>query len=115
MNSYNAIGRLTRDPELVWLENGNCVCRMRVAIDRMGRDGQAGYINVASFGNAGKAAAEHLSTGSPVAITGRLEYHERKAKDGSARSGYTVIGSVGSSHGPTVPTPTSPSPPAPRR
>jgi hypothetical protein len=64
----NAIGRLTRNPELVWLENGNYACRMRVAIDRMGRDGQAGYINVASFGKAGEAAAEHLSA--PVSTSG---------------------------------------------
>ena len=94
MNSYNATGRLTGDPELRQLASGSSVCQMRIAIDRMGRNGQTGYINVASFGKAGEAAAEHLSTGSPVAISGRLEYQEWKANGGSARSGYTVIGYV---------------------
>ena len=94
MNSYTATGRLTRDPELRQLTSGTSVCQMRVAIDRMGRNGQTGYINVASFGKAGEAAAEYLSKGSPVAVSGRLEYQEWKAQDGSARSGYTVIGHV---------------------
>ena len=91
MNSFTATARLTRDPELKTLPSGSSVCEMRVAINRP--DGKtADYIDVASYGAGGEAAAKYLTKGSLVAITGRIEYREWKAQDGSSRSTHRVVG-----------------------
>ena len=62
-------GRLTRDPELVQLETGS-VCRIRLAIENMGRN-ETGYIDVSTFGKAGEAAARVIAKGWLVAVDGR--------------------------------------------
>ena len=95
MNSYQATGRLTRDPELRYLPDGTPVCQIRIAVDGMGRGGrdETGYINATQFGDPGLAAAKVLSTGWLVAVDGRLEYHEWE-QDGKTRHDYEVIGSV---------------------
>jgi len=95
LNSYQATGRLTRDPELRYLPDGTPVCQIRIAIagmSRVGRD-ETGYINATQFGEPGAAAAKILSTGSLVAVDGRLEYHEWE-QDGKTRHDYQVIGRI---------------------
>ena len=67
-------GRLTRDPELVQLDSGS-VCRMRLAVENMGRS-ETGYVDISTFGKAGEAAARVLSKGWLVAVDGlRLRAH----------------------------------------
>ena len=94
MNRYTATGRLTRDPELRKLgDSDRDVCDLRVAIDN-GKDRDATYIDVSTFDAAARACAKHLAKGRPVAVDGRLIYHEWTAADGSRRSKHSVIGRV---------------------
>ena len=95
MNSYQATGRLTRDPELRSLPSGDSVCEMRLAIDGMGRGGRSevGYLDVSTYGKPGEAAADVLSKGWLVAFDGRLEYHEWDGDHGK-RSAIRGVGSV---------------------
>ncbi len=94
MNTINLTGRLTRDPELRSLADGGSVCKMRLAVDRMGRSNDVGYIDVTSFGKQGEACARVLSQGWLVAVEGRLEYSQWEAPDGAKRSAHSVIGHV---------------------
>jgi single-strand DNA-binding protein len=94
MNAYQVIGRLTRDPDLRSLPDGGSVCKIRLAVDGMGRRNTTGYIDVASFGKPAEAAAKVLTQGWLVAISGRLEYAEWEAADGGKRSGHQVVGHV---------------------
>lgn len=94
MNSINLTGRLTREPELRTTQGGDAICKMRLAVDRMGRNNAAGYIDVATFGKPAEACAKTLSQGWLVAVEGRLEYAEWTGKDDSKRSGHSVIGHV---------------------
>ena len=73
MNTVQLTGRLTRDPELIEIEGGASVCRMRLAVEGMGR-GETGYVDVAAFGKPAEAAARVLSKGWLVAVDGRLDY-----------------------------------------
>lgn len=81
-------GNLTQDPELRHTPGGTAVCDLRVAVNgrRKDRGGdwvdKPNYFNVIVWGARGKAAAEHLGKGSPVAVEGRLDWREYEAKDG---------------------------------
>ncbi len=57
MFSTQLTGRLVRDPELRSVPSGATVCELRLAVENMGRDGAAGYIDVATWGPSGGAAA----------------------------------------------------------
>lgn len=94
MNSITLTGRLTRDPELRSLNDGTSVCKIRLAVERMGRSNTVGYVDVATFGKPADACAKTLKQGWLVAVEGRLEYAEWTAKDNSKRSGHAVIGHV---------------------
>ena len=91
MNTIQLIGRLTADPELRSLANDKSVANMRLAVPR--RDGEAApvYVDVVAFDKLADLCAKHLEKGRQVAISGRLEYSEWEAKDGSKRSKHEVI------------------------
>jgi single-stranded DNA-binding protein len=83
-------GRLTRNPELIQLDTGR-VCRMRLAIENMGRN-ETGHVDVSTFGKAGEAAARVVSKGWLVAVDSRLDYRHWVADDGANRSAIGVVG-----------------------
>jgi len=93
VNKYICTGRLTRDPELRRISDEKAVCDLRIAVDGMGRSHETGFIGVQVFGNAGRAAAEHLTRGWLVAVDGRLEFREWET-DGLVRREYTIVGNV---------------------
>lgn len=90
MNSVNLTGRLTRDPELHSSNDGEtAICAMRLAIDRRGEG--AVFCDVKCFAAQAMACHDHLSKGSPVAVSGRLELDEWEAAGGSKRSRLYII------------------------
>ena len=94
MNTVNLIGRLTADPELRFTSGGTPVCTLRLAVNRPRKDGQdqgAVFVDVVSFSRQAEAVAEHLAKGRQVAVTGRLEYRQWEANDGSPHSKHEVI------------------------
>jgi single-strand DNA-binding protein len=94
LNTFACTGRLTKLPELHELPSGISVCKLRLAVNGMGRGQTTGYINVAAFGARGEAAARCLSKGSLVAVSGRLEFAEWDGEDLRRRRDYTVVGGV---------------------
>ena len=94
MNSIQITGRLTRDPELRELPSGKSVCELRLAVDGMGRNNEAGYIDVAAYGPQGEACAKVLSQGWLVGVEGRLEHREWTNGDDQKRSAISVVGRV---------------------
>lgn len=87
-------GRLTRDPELRQLPDGTPVCEVRLAVDRMGRGDQVGYLDFCQYGDGGAAAARILSKGWKVLVDGRLEFHEWESGEGAKRSAYRGVGRI---------------------
>jgi single-strand DNA-binding protein len=95
MNHITLTGRLTQDPEQRTLPGGNTLCRLRLAVDGMGRGrDEVGYVNVSAFGNPGEAAARVLTKGWLVAVDGRLQYGEWETDDGTRRHDYEIVGNV---------------------
>jgi single-strand DNA-binding protein len=95
VNRITLTGRLTTDPELRELPSGSTVCRLRLAVDGMGRGSrdEVGYVNVLEFGARGEAAARVLSRGWLVAVDGRLQYGEWD-DHGTRRHDYEIVGNV---------------------
>ena len=95
MNTATLTGRLTRDPELRELPEGDIVvCDIRIAVEGMGRGRDAGFIDVSVFGKPGEAAARVLSKGWLVAVDGRLAFREWEASGGGRRSAHSIVGNV---------------------
>jgi single-strand DNA-binding protein len=100
-NSINRVvmtGNLTKDPELRSLPSGTSVCELRIACNTRRKDGASGewvdkpnYFSVTVWGAQGENAAKYLSKGRPVAIDGRLEWHEWETQEGTKRQRIDVI------------------------
>jgi single-strand DNA-binding protein len=98
INRVVLTGNLTRDPELRSLPSGTSICKLGVACNTRRKDGASGewvdkpnFFNVTVWGAQGENAARFLSKGRPVAIDGRLEWHEWEAQDGTKRSAIDII------------------------
>lgn len=78
MNKVILMGRLTREPEVRYLQRGNsqetmCVARYTLAVDRRGRDAGADFPSVVAFGKAGEFAEKYLHKGTKIVLTGRIQ------------------------------------------
>jgi single-strand DNA-binding protein len=94
INTVTLVGRLTADPELRTTNGGTPVCTLRMASNRAPKDGNdqgAVFIDVVSFNRLAEAVAENLAKGRQVAVSGRIEFRQWEAEDGSARSKHYII------------------------
>lgn len=88
MNKVLAIGRLTRDPEVRWSQDGQtCIARYTLAIDRPKKsDDQnapsADFPSCVAFGKSGEFAEKYLHKGMKIAIEGHLQTGSYTAKEG---------------------------------
>lgn len=87
MNKVIMMGRLTRDPEIRYSQNGECIARYTLAVDRKFKkqgDGQtADFINCIAFGKSAEFAEKYLKQGTKIAITGRIQTGSYTNKDGN--------------------------------
>jgi single-strand DNA-binding protein len=91
-------GRLTADPELRYSAKGSPVARFTVVTSRRVRDSQTGewsdtdttFWDCVAFGQLGENAAESLTKGTAVLLTGRAAQEEWETKDGQKRRSIKV-------------------------
>ena len=92
MNQVQLIGRLTRDPELGQTAGGKPVCDMRLAVPRRDRGADPVYVDVIAYDVLAELCGDHLEKGRQLAVTGRLDYQEWEARDGSGkRSKHSIV------------------------
>ena len=98
INRVVLVGNLTRDPELRSTPNGSSLCRLRVACNTSWRNKDSGeiderpnYFDVTVFGASGEACARFLTKGRPVAVDGRLEWHEWTTAEGENRQAVGIL------------------------
>lgn len=88
MNKVILMGRLTRDPEVRYVQgnDGNtAIARYTLAVDRRRKvEGQqdADFINCVAFGKAGEFSEKYFRKGMKVLITGRIQTGSFTNKDG---------------------------------
>lgn len=90
MNQVFLIGRLTKDPELKFIQgSGTAVATFTLAVDReyKGKDGntETDFINIEVWNKIAETCANSLSKGSLVAISGSLQINSYKDQQGSTR------------------------------
>lgn len=99
MNQVVLIGRLTKDPEIRYAQNGNAQCIFTLAVDRglsrekkeeMTANGKptADFIRIIVWGKSAENCSKYLSKGSKCAVSGRIVTGSYEAQDGTRR--YTT-------------------------
>jgi single-strand DNA-binding protein len=98
INRVVVVGNLTRDPELRETSGGTSVCRLRIACNTSWRNRDTGeiderpnFFDVTVFGASGEACARFLAKGRPVAVDGRLDWHEWTTPDGERRQAVGIL------------------------
>ncbi len=92
-NSITVVGNMTRDPELKFLNSGQAAVRLSIAVNRRWQNRQSGeweervsYFEVTGYGALAENAANSLSKGTRVVVTGRLEQRSWETENGEKRS-----------------------------
>lgn len=81
LNRIILIGRLTKDSELRYTNNGKAVATFTLAVDNQYKKGEADFINIVTWGKTGENVATYTKKGSLVAVEGRLQTRNYE-KDG---------------------------------
>ncbi|MDR0718665.1 MAG: single-stranded DNA-binding protein [Treponema sp.] len=99
INHVVLVGRLTRDPELKYTQNGQAVCKFSIAVNRARKQGdqwieEANFFDIVLWGRQGEALTEKkfLVKGKLVGIDGELR-QDRWQQDGQNRSKVEVVAS----------------------
>lgn len=81
-NKWIGIGRLTKDPDVRFTQEGTCVARYTVAIDRYKKD-ETDFIPCVAFGKQGEFAQKYLTKGKKVFVSGRIQTGSYVNKNGT--------------------------------
>ena len=95
INSVVIVGRLTRDVELKYMNNGNAVASMSIAVNRSKKEGdqwvsEAHFFDVSYFGKGAEAVKPYLTKGKHIAVQGSLRQN-RWEKDGQKQSRVVIV------------------------
>ncbi len=97
INNITLIGRLVRDPELNYLQNGTAVTKFTIAVERnyKGKDGIApvDFIPIECFGKLGENVANYVAKGRLIGLSGELRMDNYKDKEGQNRTFAKVVAS----------------------
>lgn len=97
MNKVMAIGRLTREPDIKWSQDGQtCIARYTLAIDRtfQRRDSDrqtADFPSCIAFGKSAEFVKSYLHKGMKIAIEGHIQTGHYTAQDGHEVYTTTIV------------------------
>ncbi len=101
MANYNKVllmGNLTRDPELKYLQSGQAVVNIGLAVNRKYRNRttqemveETTFVDIEGWGPRAEAFAKYMTKGRPVFIEGRLRLDSWEGKDGQKKSKLRVV------------------------
>ncbi|MGA2836909.1 MAG: single-stranded DNA-binding protein [Acidimicrobiales bacterium] len=97
-NAVTLVGNITRDPELRFTNTGQATASFGLAVNRRWQNRQTqeweeatSFFDVVCWREMAENAAESLTRGSRVIVTGRLEQRSWETPDGDKRSKVEVI------------------------
>ena len=94
-SQHRFIGRMARDPEIRSFDSGNCVCNVRILINKPGAkrdDGQEpdGF-KLEIWGEKAQAFTDATRKGDLVDVTGRVKSETWTDRNGEQRTGLVVM------------------------
>ncbi|MEO6991759.1 MAG: single-stranded DNA-binding protein [Candidatus Baltobacteraceae bacterium] len=110
-NHITLVGRLTRDPEIRYVQSGSAVTSFAIAVNRRTKQGEeAMFVDIVAWDSGNRKLAEvcntYLKKGMTVLIDGRLAIRSYETKEGEKRKVTEVVAndmqmldSKGSSYG----------------
>jgi len=91
MNTVSLIGRLGADPQLRYTQNGTAVATCSIAVPRRRNREETDWFDLTFWGKLAELAAQHLTKGRQVGITGRLQQERWETQEGEKRSRVVVV------------------------
>ncbi|ABI69827.1 single-stranded DNA-binding protein [Syntrophomonas wolfei] len=85
LNRVILIGRLTKDPELRYTQNGTAVATFTLAVDRKYKREETDFIPIVVWAKQAENCANYLNKGSLVAIEGRIQVRTYDNQEGQRR------------------------------
>jgi single-strand DNA-binding protein len=91
MNQCQLMGRLVRDPELRYTQNGTAVASFTLAVDRRFNRDKADFIKIIAWRNTAEFCAKHFQKGSKIALVGSIQTRTWEDDDGNKHGSVEVI------------------------
>lgn len=74
MNRVILVGRLTRDPDIRYMQTDNTpIARYSLAVDRQAKNKETDFINCIAFGKNAEFAEKYLNKGTKILVEGRIQ------------------------------------------
>ena len=97
LNKVFLIGRLTKDPETRFMQDGEAVCNFGLATNETWKDKsgkkqeKAEFHNITMYRRLAEIAGQYLKKGSQVYLEGKIQSRKYTGKDGIERTAYEII------------------------
>ncbi len=92
-NAITVVGNVTRDPELKFLNSGQAALKLSIAVNRRWQnkstqewEERVSFFEVVGYGAMAENAANSLTKGARVIVSGRLEQRSWETENGDKRS-----------------------------
>lgn len=73
MNNVSLAGRMTRDCELKYTQDGRAIGNFTIAINKRYKKDEANFINCVAFGKTAELIAEYVKKGHLLGVAGSIE------------------------------------------
>lgn len=96
INRVTLVGNLGKDPEVKFLQGGNAVCNLRLAVTERRKFGddwrdETEWFDVVCFGKTAENAGQYLAKGRQIYVEGRGQTRKWKDKDEKDRYSFEVV------------------------
>lgn len=95
LNIVALVGRMVADPELKYTPSGVAVCTFTIAVDRRFKnesgEKQTDFFDIVAWRQSAEFAANYLSKGRLVSVSGRLQQRSWVQQDGQKRSKVEIV------------------------
>lgn len=89
INRVILVGRITKDPEIRYLQNGTSTVSFTIAIDRqfVGQNGERGadFINCVAWRNQADFISRYIKKGYMISVEGRIQTRQYQDQQGQTR------------------------------
>ena len=94
INKVVLMGRLVKDPELRYTNEGTPVCNFRIAIDNnYGAEKTTDFINVVAWNKTAEFISKYFSKGKMIIVCGRITSRSWEGSDGKKNYVTEVVAS----------------------